>query len=297
VDTATDELAHRAADAFASGDFRETYRLAQGGLRDLPDDSGFLALAGRAAAELGLEDAVTYLGRLVERAPDDADAWRDLGQALLAAADFRGAERALRAAVRLDPDDPATRISLSHVAYQDGAVEEAARMLWETAKRVPGDSRALRSLIEMRRLQGRTAAALDAAAELARRMPSDLQAIINIAELHMLAGNGDEALQAHRRLRELDPEPGHAGYIIHGMAEVEIRRERWRPALDLAIAATKLDRHQLTTDLLALVSARLFGEGSWPVKDRADVLARLERRRAEHRRLHADELVDGRAGQ
>ncbi len=288
-----DELSDRAANAFALGDFRETYRLAQGGLHDHPDDFGLLALAGRAAAELGLEDAVTYLGELAEKAPDDASAWRDLGLALLSSADPAGAERALRTAVRLDPGDPVTRINLGHLAYQGGAVEEAARLLWETAELVPDDSRALRSLIEMRRLQGRVQAALEAATELARRSPHDVLAAIDVAELRMLAGDGDEALQAYRRLRQLDPEPDHAGYIVHGMAEVEIRRERWRPALDFAIRATALDRHKLTTDLLVFISAQLFGEGPRPTAERAGLEARLGRRRAEHRRRHAEQVADG----
>jgi Flp pilus assembly protein TadD len=239
-----------------------------------------------------------YLSHLLDQAPEDAEGWRELGRALLGAADYVGAERALRAAVRLDPDDAETRISLAHVAYHNGAIEEAARLLWETAELVPDDARALRSLTDMRRLQGRMHAALEAAIELARRAPMDVLAAMDLAELHMLAGDGNEALRAYQRLRELDPEPGHTGYIVHGMAEVEIRRERWRPALDIAIKATALDRHSLTTDLLAFVSAQLFGEDPWSDGERAGLQHRLELRRAEHRRLHAEELADrsGRKG-
>ena len=293
MDTRTDELAHRAADAFAASNFQASYRLASDGLRDHPEDPGLLALAGRAALELGLDDATAHLSKLAELSPDNAAAWRDLGMARLSAADLAGAERALRTAARLDPGEPAARVSLGHVVYMGGAVEEADRLLWEAAALAPNDVGALRSLMEMCRLEGRSQAALAAASELARRAPGDLAATMNLAELHLLLGNYAESLGMYRLLRERDTEPGHAGYVVHGMIEVEIRRERWRRALDLAITATSLDRHRLTTDLLAFVSAQLFGEADRPTPARDDLIIRLEARRAEHRRLHAEAFASG----
>jgi Flp pilus assembly protein TadD len=291
VDTQVDELTQRAGDAFASGDFAAGYELARQALTESPDDPMVVAIAGRSALELGLDDAVAYLGSLVELTPDDATAWRDFGMALFNSADLAGAERALRTAVRLDPQDRLARINLGHVAYLDGAVEEATLQLWQTAELAPEDEEALRSLVEMNRLEGRTRAALEAAKELLRRAPDDVLAAMDIAELSMLLGDGDEALRAYRALREVDTELGHAGYLYHGMIEVEIRRERWRSALDLTITATALDRRRLTTDLLAYVSAQLFGAGSRAVPDRADLERRLAERRTDHRRLHADALL------
>jgi Flp pilus assembly protein TadD len=290
VDTQLDELA-RAGEAFAAGDFEGGYRLAQEGLHTRPHDPALLAVAGRSALELGLEDAVAYLNGLVELSPDDAAAWRDLGLALLNTADLTGAERALRTAVRLDPDDPGTRMNLGHLAYLDGALEEATFQLWRTAELAPKDGQALRSLIEMNRLEGRTQAALEAARELTLRRPMDVLAALDVAELHLLLGNADESLKAFRRLLGIDTELGHAAYLYHGMIEVEIRRERWRAALDLTISASALDRRQLTTDLLSYVSAQLFGPGARPTPDRAGLERRLAERRSAHRRLHADSLL------
>ncbi|WP_460363989.1 tetratricopeptide repeat protein [Actinocorallia lasiicapitis] len=267
------------------------YAIAREALAGNPHDPGLLAIAGRSALELGLEEAVTLLRELSELRPEDAGTWRDYGLALLNEADLPGAEQALRTALRLDPDDVQARVNLGHVAYLDGAVEEATLQLWRSAELAVDDEQALRSLIEINRIEGRPQAALKAAQQLVWRAPLDVLAVHDLAELHLLLGNGEEALRSYRRLLEIDTELGHGGYIYHAMIEVELRRERWRPALDLAIAASALDRRQLTTDLLAYVSAQLFGEGSAPVPDRAALDLRLAERRLEHRRGHTDSLL------
>ncbi len=288
MDASMVELAHPAQDAFAAADFKAAYRLALEGLNGRGDHPGLLAIAGRAALELGLDEATTYLGRLLELTPADASVWRDLGMARLSSADLAGAEQALRTAVQLDPAEPGTRVSLGHLAYLGGAIDEAERQLSEAARLAPGDVAALRSLTEMRRLAGRTQAAIAVARELVRREPEDIAGTLSLAELNLSVGNYDESLASYRRLTELDADTGHASHIIHGMIEVEIRRERWRRALDHAIIATTLDRHRLTTDLLAFVAAQLFGDGEHPVPPRPEIESRLQARRAEHLRLHAE---------
>ena len=69
------------------------------------------------------------------------------------------------------------------------------------------------------------------------------------------------------------------------MIEAEIRRERWRRALDLAIEATRVDRYGRTTDVLAFVVAQVFGQPTAPRPTRAEVDEALAASRAEHRRL------------
>jgi hypothetical protein len=75
------------------------------------------------------------------------------------------------------------------------------------------------------------------------------------------------------------------------MIGIEIRTARFRRALDLAIEATALDRHQLTTDLLAFVAAKLFGEGGRAVVPQSELLAALVAEQAEHRRDHLEALA------
>ncbi len=282
------DLAGQAQAAFTVEDFKEAYRLALEGLGGGDEHADLLAIAGRAALELGLDEAGTHLRRLVELTPADATAWRDLGLARLSMADMAGADQALREAVRLDPVQPDTRVSLGHVAYLGGAVDEAERQLAEAARLAPADPTPLRSLTEMRRLEGRTQAAIEAAHGLLQRAPDDVAGTISLAELHLAVGNYDDSLASYHRLAELDMDSTHAGHIIHGMVEVEISRSRWRRALDYAVLATTVDRHRLTTDLLVFVTQQLFGPGDFPAPPRSDIESRLRDRRAEHRRLHAE---------
>jgi Flp pilus assembly protein TadD len=282
------ELAYRAQDAFAAEKYQESFRLAVEGLAGSGDDPVLLSIAGRAALELGLAEATTYLEALVELMPTDASVWRDLGMARLSTADLAGSEQALRTSVRLDPAEASTRASLGHVAYLGGAVDEADRQLTEAARLAPQDVAALRSLTEMRRIEGRTQAAIESVRDLLERAPDDVAGTLSLAELTLSVGDYNASLASYRRLSEIDAEAGHVGHILHGMIEVEIRRERWRQALDHAILATSLDRHRLTTDLLAFVTAQLFGDGEHPAPPRHEIESRLQTRRAEHRRLHAD---------
>ena len=64
-------------------------------------------------------------------------------------------------------------------------------------------------------------------------------------------GRLDEASAAFQRLRSVDDDPSHEVYAFHGLIEVELRREDWRRALDLAVDATRVDRAGRTTDILA----------------------------------------------
>jgi hypothetical protein len=76
------------------------------------------------------------------------------------------------------------------------------------------------------------------------------------------------------------------------MIEAELRRERWRSALDLAVDATRVDRLGRTTDVLAFVVAEVFGASDdRPAPGRAEVEQALASSRAEHRRLHQEAVV------
>jgi hypothetical protein len=78
--------------------------------------------------------------------------------------------------------------------------------------------------------------------------------------------------------------------LVHGLIEAELRRERWRRALDLAVDATRVDRLGRTTDVLSYIVAQVFGEADRPVPSREDVNAALAASRSEHRRLHEESL-------
>jgi hypothetical protein len=80
-------------------------------------------------------------------------------------------------------------------------------------------------------------------------------------------------------------------YAFHGMIETELRRDRWRRALDLAVDATRVDRLGRTTDVLAFIVSKVFGSADRPAPSRNEVEWALRASRIEHRRLHEESLV------
>jgi tetratricopeptide (TPR) repeat protein len=172
-----------------------------------------------------------------------------------------------------------------------GEKEEALAYLTQASRSSPGNIPILRSLLDMHRRMGRPEAALEIAREITDLNPDDVLGTIDLAELNRDVGNLDEAIAAYHRLRAIDPNEEHEVYAYHGMIMVEMQRDRWRRALDLAIDATKIDRYGLTTDVLAYAVVQVFGASDRPAPERAEVEANLVREQAEHRRLHTEELA------
>lgn len=282
-----------AADAqasFEAGDYRRCRERALAGLAERPDDPVLLRLAGMASAELDLDDATGYLERAVALDPGDGEAWLALGEALAGQGSLEEAGAAFRRAAELRPRDVVALVGLGHVCYAAGQADEAIASLRQAVERDPGHVGALRSLAAMHRSAGRLDEALAVAKRVAEQRPQDALATVDVAELSLELGLLDEASVAFARLLEVDDEPEHEVYAYHGMIEVEVRRERWRRALDLAVDCTRVDRLGRTTDVLAFVVAQVFGDDDRPSPRRAEVDEALARSRAEHRWMHAEAL-------
>jgi tetratricopeptide (TPR) repeat protein len=290
VSTVTDDSFHQAQAFFNAGNYARARETALRGLEARPHDVELLRLAGKSSLELGLDDAVGYLQRVVNMRPDDVDAWHDLGDALVEEGRLREAAAALREVVQIKPRDATALVDLGHVLHALGEHDEAIAVLSLAAEVQPGNLTTLRSLVEMYRSTDQTERALEAAEQMANLQPDDVLSAMDVADLSLDLGRLDEAVAAYSRLRHIDAED-HEVYAYHGMINAEMQRERWRRALDLAIDATRIDRYGLTTDLLAFNVAQVFGASDRPVPSRAEVDAALAAERAEHRRLHTDELA------
>jgi cytochrome c-type biogenesis protein CcmH/NrfG len=288
-----EEPSHQAQAYFDAGDFPRCRELALRSLATQPDDVRFLRLAGRCSLELELDDATDYLRQVVKLAPDDSTAWQDLGTALVDEGNMPEAAEAFRQVIRLRPDDVTALVNLGHTVHAMGQTDEAISYLSQATQREPGNLTALRGLGEMNRQAGRLPAALDSAMQIVRGQPDDVLATLDIADLNLALGNWDEAVAAFSRLRSIDAESGHEVYAYHGLIEVELQRQRWRRALDLAIDTTRVDRYDLTTQLLAFIVAQVFGESDRPAPTRAEVDTALAEQRAQHRRFHTEALVSG----
>jgi tetratricopeptide (TPR) repeat protein len=276
---------------YEQGDFRAARDVAERGLSDRPDDVNLLRLAGKSGMELDLDDASGFLSKAVELEPENADAWRELGDALLNENRLKDATNAFRQAVELRPNDVGSLVQLAHTAYAAGDPEDAIGAVRQAVERDPNSLGARRALLEIYRAAKRPEDALAAAEELAESDPSDALALLDVAELYLSLDHPVDATAAFARLRKVDEDPDHEIYAVHGMIEAEIRRERWRRALDLAIEATRIDRLGRTTDVLAYVVAQVFGAADRPAPTREEVDEALAASRAEHRRLHEEESL------
>jgi len=276
---------------FERGEFRAARELAERGLSEQPADVNLLRLAGRAGVELNLADSTDYLSKAVELEPGNADAWRELGDAFLNEDRLKDATSAFRQAVELRPNDVGSLVQLAHAAYAAGDPEDAIGAIRQAVERDPNSLGARRALLEIYRAAKRPDDALAAAEELAESDPTDALAALDVAELYLNLDHPVDASSAFARLRKIDDDPAHEIYAIHGMIEAEIKRERWRRALDLAIEATRIDRLGRTTDVLAYVVAQVFGPADRPAPSREEVDDALAASRAEHRRLHEEESL------
>ena len=275
--------------AFGVQDFETCRTLALQGLQAQPADLDLLRLAGLSSLELGRDDAVLHLSALVARTPQDPGALLHLGHAHAARGHADEAADVFAKVLQITPDDVGVALEFAYAAHAAGRTQEAVSVL-ERASNLDGvTAPLLRSLASLAEAVGQLPLALGAASRVAVNDPKDVDTALNVAELNLALGHYVSAATAFARLRSMDLEDGHETYACHGQVEALIRAERWRDALDAAIAATSVDRHSLTTDLLAFVSVALFGPGEqrvapqWP-----ELETRLQAQRAMHRRLHAE---------
>jgi Flp pilus assembly protein TadD len=283
------EFHQRALAEFEAGRYRESQEAAIAGLDQQPDDVELLKLAGRSGVELDLDDAVAQLQRATELAPQDADAWHHLGEALAADGRMPEANEAFRQAVELNPDDQVALTHLGHTSFATGRDEDAVAYLSQAADQQRGASTAAISLVDMYRTLGQNEEALSHARRIAEAAPDDLLAVLDVAELSLSVGELDEAMTAFGRLRELDDVPGHEVYPLHGMIQVEMRRENWNEARRLAQQAAAVDQQGLTADVVAFVEAQIAGPADQPPPTREEVDAGLAASLAHYRRMHAED--------
>lgn len=294
METVADDSFQQAQAYFNAGNYRRCRDLVHDALTAHPDDVELLKLAGRCSVELNAGDAAAYLQRVVRLDPDNAEAWHDLGDALVDEGRLPEAVDALRQALRLSPDNAGVLVDLGHILYALGDRDEGVAALTQAAHSQPGNLATLRSLVEMHRKMGELEDALAFADQIAELQPDDVLAALDRAELNAALGRYDEAVRAYGRLRQIDAQQDadmdHEVYAYHGMIGIEMQRERWRRVLDLAVDATRVDRYGLTTDVLAFAVAQVFGAGDRPAPSRAEVEASLTAEAAEHRRRHTDAL-------
>jgi tetratricopeptide (TPR) repeat protein len=197
---------------------------------------------------------------------------------------------ALEQAVEREPEATAPLVDLAHCLFALGRVDEALDRIEAALALAPGDPAVVASASALYGSAGQEERAYALAEQRLEATPDDVSAALDVAERALALDRLDDAVSAFARVRAIDDVPEHEIYAYHGQIEAELRRKRWRRALDLAVDATRVDRHGRTTDVLAFVVAQVFGAGERPAPPRQDVLAALAESRREHRLLHGGEL-------
>lgn len=285
-----EESYERAWAYYRAGNYARCRELADRLLADHGADDAGLTLKGMALAELDRpEEAVEAFRLAVQIRPDNEEAWAQLGTALVTEGHLAEAAESFRAALRIRRDNYRAMVDLSNVLFILGQVDEAIATLEEARRTRRGDLGILRNLAEMYASDGQSEKALATTLEILDLQPGDVLARCDAAWLLLALNRPDEAGEMFRSLRRTDPEQDHELHAIHGLVIVQIRRRDWRRALNLAIEATRLDRYDFTTALLAYISSRLFDQQCAVTEQELNDRFELEHR--EHRRLHAEAVV------
>ncbi len=245
-------------------------------------------LAGRAGVELDADDATEQLRRATELAPDHADAWHYLGEALATEGRMDEADEAFRRAVELNPADQVALSHLGHTSAATGTQEEAVGYLSQAAQSMRGASTAAISLVDMYRTLGQLRGGTGAGAANRRGRTRRRDGRARRGRAQPRSRSLDEAVAAFERLRELDDVPGHEVYPLHGMIKAEIQREQWQRALELAREAPVSDVAGTDGQLVAFLQAQ-SDEPAEQAPTREEVDAALTASLSEYRRMHADD--------
>jgi Flp pilus assembly protein TadD len=260
------EVAQQAQAHFQAGEYRQSREAALAGLAAAPQDVELLLLAGRAGVELDSEDATEQLRRATELAPENAETWHYLGEALATEGSMEEAGAAFRRAVELNPEDQVALSHLGHTSAATGRQEEAVDLLNQAAQSMRGASTAAISLVDMYRSLGQYEEALVQVQRIAEAEPEDVVAALDVAELSLLAGRLDEAVAAFGRVRELDDTPGAESPEVLALLEAQAGAAAGegaanpnREELEAALGATLSEYRRMHADDRRLASEDLLG--------------------------------------
>ncbi len=200
------------------------------GTQTFPEPTGF--------AEHVWSSFIESSRRDVHRSPHSARAYANLGLALVKAGRLEEAKVELQRALALDPVDYLAAMTLARLRLNQGAFEDAERLLARLVEHRPGDPNLLLGLAYLLILRSDQRGAADL---LRRALQSDDQlsfARFLLGTIHLQGGNIPAAISEFKAATRTDiriPALHHALGVAYAMAEDYIRAERsFRVALRLA---------------------------------------------------------------
>lgn len=158
---------------------------------DPENANGNLGLAQIDHALGFLDRSADHYEKALQGFPQNADLWREYGEELFDARDYRTAELALRRALALKPGDLPAGLALALTLHAQGRADEALAGLAEPAR--AGRPEALRAQALWLMEADRPAEAATAAEALLRRAPEDPLGLYVRARLELKAGRRGQA--------------------------------------------------------------------------------------------------------
>jgi tetratricopeptide (TPR) repeat protein len=254
------------------------------------------ALHGAIATEDGeFDEAIGALKRATALAPGNAAIARQLGEALAASGQAHEERDVLAKAADRVPDDADLLIDLAYVHMATGDPGGARTAIERAATLRPASTAIREAQARIYEAAGAPDLAATTLAQLAQAAPTP-RTLTDLARLSLEQGRYADADAAFRQLAAIDPE--HDLVAFHGRIWCAIKRGDWRSALELSLGATRIDRYDLTTALLAYAKDRLFTQppaGEAAARE-AELSERVKAALWEHSALHADDASAAGAG-
>jgi tetratricopeptide (TPR) repeat protein len=176
--------------------------------------------------------------RAVALAPDDFQAWNNLGNARRESGDVDGAVEALARACALRPDLAVLHLNLGALLAAAGRLEDSLGAIAAAVSAAPDDPACLVELSRALGRLGRSEKALDPAMEAARLAPGEPAVQAELGFAHAAVGNLGAAEQAYRRALAVQPAFPAALLGLGLLLESSNRGEELAALLEAAAAAS-----------------------------------------------------------
>jgi len=200
----------------------------------------FFALANLLHQTGRLEEAEASFRRTLELAPDQADAWNNLGNLFGQTLRLTDAEAAYERAIAIRPDFAHAHNNLGNLFKATNRIAQAERAYLHVLQLQPQHAEAWNNLGAVLKATGRPAEAEMALKRAIDLLPTYADAHINLAALFADSGRPDEAEAGYRRALALDPHSPDAynnlGILMQRTGRAAEAEAALRQALALAPA-------------------------------------------------------------
>jgi Flp pilus assembly protein TadD len=259
------------------------------GLPDSAKDPRCAALLGKIASARGdFHEAAEHLRKAMRLAPRETSLARQLVEVLQTAGQLSEAVSVLQNLTRKDPKQADLFVDLGYARLANGDRTGARKELERAAALRPGDKAVLFSLAQMYQAIGEPALAAEI---LSQKFGGDASPRL-LNELAGLFLHLQRYAEAEATFRALGERDGAAELMVqHGIIWSRMKRSDWRGALDLALDATRLDRHGVTTKFLTYARDRLFARPPNAPEREAELLQHVRDEMDEYAELHTQDAI------